>query len=156
METPELKAQPDQAESAQSTPRRKIDSKPVPTDSLVSIPLTDPRASTTTNIEDPVAESEVQTELLESPVSTSADQRSTISSHRSSASDRRSTTSEPEQPSLAEEIAASPEKKLSILVGGSRRRSGSTTSEASLQVDWEQLDKTEAQEEEEASDEEAV
>jgi hypothetical protein len=151
MEALELKAQPDQAESAQSTPRRKIDSKPVATDSLVTIPLSEASQSrpATVNLEDEIVDP------TRSSVSPTEDHRSTRSSERS-IDDKRSTTSEPEQPSLAEEIENSPEKKLSLLIDTSRRRSGSTTSEASLQVDWEQLDKTEAREEEEASNEEAV
>lgn len=152
METPELKAQPDLAESAQSTPRRKVDSKPVPTDSLVSIPLTDSSLSRPATVD-------IENGIVETPrssVSPTEYHRSTISSDRS-VDDKRSTTSEPEeQPSLAEEIASSPEKQLSLLIAGGRSRSCSTTSEASLQVDWEQLDKTEATQEEEADDEEAV
>ena len=151
METLELKAQPDQAESTQSTPRRKVDSKPVPTDSLVTIPLSDASQSRppTVNIDDG------RVDTPRSSVSPTEDQRSSRSSE-GSIDDKRSTTSEPDQPNLAEEIENSPEKKLSLLIDVTRRRSGSTTSEASIQVDWEQLDKTEAREEEEADDEEAV
>ena len=67
-----------------------------------------------------------------------------------------SSRAEPQQPSLADEIENTSERKLSLLIQASRARSASTASEASLQVDWEQLDRTEAQEEEQADDEEVV
>ena len=151
METPELKAQPDQVESAQTTPRRKVDSKPVATDSLVTIPLSEASLSrpSTVNIENGIVETS------RSSVDQLDERRLTEASEKS-LDEKRSTTSELEPPSLADEIDNSPERKLSLLVQGNRARSSSSTSEASLQVDWQQLDETEAREEEQADDEEVV
>lgn len=150
METPELKAQVDTVESVQSTPRRKIDSKPVATDSLVTIPLTEANYSrpSTVSIEDDILD------YTRASVALTNERRSTRSSEASL--DGTQSIGESQQPTLAEEIETSPDRRLSLLIEASRRRSGSTTSEASLQVDWEHLDRTEAQEEEEADDEEVV
>ncbi|KIW04002.1 uncharacterized protein PV09_04829 [Verruconis gallopava] len=149
METPELKAQPDDAESTQSTPRRRVGSASAATDSLVTIPLSDSSQSRppTVNVEGD--------QLLSKPprdsLSPTDDCRSSRSSERS-VDGRRSTRSSSHPLTLAEEIANSPERKLSMLVEGKRKRSSSSASESSLQVDWEQLDKTEAREEEQAED----
>jgi hypothetical protein len=115
----------------------------------VTIPLSEASQSRppTVNVED---------EFVSSPrdsLSPLEDHRSTRSSERS-IDEKRSTRSLSDQLNLEQEIANSPERKLSLLITTGRPRSGSTTSENSLQVDWEQLDKTEAKEGEQADDDE--
>lgn len=154
METPELKAQPDELEfeSTHTTPRRKIDSKPVHTDSLVTIPLSEASQSRPTTIS---IESE-DGDIVESPVGLEDlhnDIRSTTSSDRSY-DEKRSTGAASSSLNLEEEMASGLDRRLSVVIDAGRARSDSSASQSSLQVDWEQLDKTEAQEEEEADDDE--
>jgi hypothetical protein len=155
--TPEIKPQPDESTSAVSTPRRHIDSKPIPTDSLVSIPLTDAvrtRPSTLNGDDDITEDSNVESNLEDEDLR----RRSSIEMFDSS--NRRSRVLSTQAPplNLAEEIDS--DKAYSIFsparssLSEARSRGESISSQESAQVDWEQLDKTEAREDADADDDE--
>lgn len=155
--TPEIRPQPDESTSAVSTPRRHVDSRPIHTDSLVSIPLTDPegtRPSTFTGnysiLEDSNVESPLENEDLR--------RRSSIEMFDSFSQRSRALSTQAPTLNLAEEIDS--DKAYSIFsparssLSEVRSRGGSVSSEGSAQVDWEQLDKTEAREDADADDDE--
>jgi hypothetical protein len=146
--TPEIRPQPDESTSAVSTPRRHVDSKPIPTDSLVSIPLTDPERTrpSTINDNDSIMEDSNVESLLEDE-----DLRRRSSIEMFDSLSRRSiiVSTQASPLNLAEEIDS--DKAYSIFsparssLSEARSRGESVSSEGSAQVDWEQLDKTEAQ-----------
>lgn len=149
--TPEIRPQPDESTSAVSTPRRHVDSRPIHTDSLVSIPLTDPdttRPSTFSTFDD--NESITDDSNVESPME-DMDLRRRSSLEMFDSFSRRSRALSTQAPplNLAEEIDS--DKAYSIFsparssLSEIRSRGDSVSSEGSAQVDWEQLDKTEAQ-----------
>jgi hypothetical protein len=155
--TPEIKPQPDESTSAISTPRRHVDSKPIPTDSLVSIPLTEPERTrpSTFNDNDSIADDS----NVESPVEDQdLRRRSSIEMFDSLSRRSRPLSMQAPPPNLAEEIDS--DKAYSMFsparssLSEARSRGESVSSEGSAQVDWEQLDKTEAREDADADDDE--
>jgi hypothetical protein len=156
--TPEIRPQPDESTSAVSTPRRHVDSKPIPTDSLVSIPLTDAERTRppTLNGDDSVTGgSNVESPLEDEGLR----RRSSIEMFDSLSRRSRAMSTQAAPLNLAEEIDS--DKAHSIFsparssLSEARSRGESVSSQESAQVDWEQLDKTEAREDANAHDEEA-
>lgn len=145
--TPEIKPQPDESTSAVSTPRRHVDSRPIHTDSLVSIPLTDSdrtRPSTFNDNESITNDSNVESPTEDEDLR----RRSSIEMFDSFSRRSRALSAQAPPLNLAEEIGS--DKAYSIFsparssLSEVRSRADSVSSEGSAQVDWDQLDKTEA------------
>jgi hypothetical protein len=152
LESPVIAPQTEEPHSNNSTPRKHIDSKPIPTDSLITIPLSDADRTRPSTLSGDGADSEYrgsttsQSEQMDS-------WRSSGNGSEGSDDKRRSRRSE--SMSLAKEMRVDSE----LMSSGStsptdRSRSGSTSSTASIGFDWEQLDRTEAREDADADSDE--
>jgi hypothetical protein len=143
MESPEIKPQPEEAISTSSTPRKHIDSKPLPTDSLVTIPLSDAERTRPPTISGDGTMMD-ETASVDSLIEEGSSRRSSLEIFEEE-NDRESM--ETGQANLADELEVEEEPTSPVIaLSGDRGRSDSASSHGSNQVDWEQLDKTEAAE----------
>jgi hypothetical protein len=150
-QSPTVTPQPEELASSRSTPRKHIDSTPLPTDSLVSIPLSDTPDRTTTR---------TSRAVFEYPPSFHSHLQEERESWRESYIKSEDVkegrgSGESELEILAYEI----ENHSGSLSSASksveeRSRSGSISSRGSIHVDWESLDLTEALEDADADSDE--
>jgi len=150
IESPNMTPQSDEAMSSNSTPRKHIDSKPLPTDSLITIPLSDSdqtRPPTIDGIGSDYAES------FRSHEEHRASWRDSQPDYEETGA--KSESGESANADGTEEMGVNPDQGSSGTTSPTHRsRSGSLSSDESIQVDWERLDKTEeAQDAETDSDE---
>jgi hypothetical protein len=148
--SPIVTPQPDELASNHSTPRKNttprkhVDSKPLPTDSLITIPLSDTTDRMTMNSDGAVFEYSPsirsQSEEAESwQDSDSKSEEMGVGTGRGSG--------ESELEMLAHEIENySGSISSATKLVEDRSRSGSTSSNGSVQLDWDSLDQTEARE----------
>jgi hypothetical protein len=126
----------------ETTPRKHVDSKPIPTDSLITIPLSDPADRATMNSDGPDLE---YAGSIPSP--TEPDESWQDSERQSEEPEERRESDESEMASLAHEIEFNSGSVSSATKSVEERsRSDSTSSNGSVQVDWDSLDQTEARE----------
>ncbi|KAF2436414.1 hypothetical protein EJ08DRAFT_146071 [Tothia fuscella] len=152
MESPVLTAHLDEPDSNNSTPRKHIDSRPLPTDSLISIPLSD-----TDRTRPPTIAGDETTSEYRASTATDSEQRYSWrdSNHSSEEMDDRRSSEGSVKETLAEEIRQNSGVVSSASTSPeSRARTDSMSSTESIGVDWEQLDMTEAREDADADSDE--
>jgi hypothetical protein len=154
--SPVITPHPDELASNTSTPRKEmsprkhVDSKPIPTDSLITIPLSDTADRPIVNSDGVASE---YAGSIRSPME--PDESWPDSDRKSEEPEDWRESDESEMASLAHEIEYNSGSVSSATRSVEERsRSDSTSSNGSVQVDWESLDQTEAREDADADSDE--